>query len=617
VKIFGPSTKNQCESVKQERMKKDLSIATAEAKAYFEQYGSFGPKTENPKYEIIAVNSPVSTHVSSGNSRSANSGKVGGAPNVNVSYPIRSYSGSSGSGSGGSNDVLAMAAVTLGVAIIGGIISSARKARIAEENAKIEAENQRINHNKAVTENTYKNVSSELLGYGGEKKNGGSVAMSGLGLVSNFEVKDENAPFKPFVYNIEDLLEIYYTKYIDSNDLNPMFEEFYSDKTGRDINLILQHIKLEDDDRLAIDEYNAFVTHSSKNLLNEVSKYKSQIIKDTLDYAVIANDVYKPGSIIGSCTDYKLITGPEEAGELSNVLSALDALNNLKDDFFAKMYYDAQKERYVISFRGSTSSVNDWEENVKYASGRESEQFSNAMVVGEIIKNLTPEIKNKIILTGHSQGGGQASLAGAISGVKTFTYNASGVWIEGEYENITAFYSKKDPLNELQDNSHIIVKAITYPVTKASLAIAELGYTAKAVEFGSFFMGTSVNKDGDRISDHLIEISKSLISATTHEEIPEAIGKRIEIDNTVGFKSNLPKIVPMNPLVHDIAAEGEKYLNFHSMNRIQDYFENNCSLNLKKWNSLNYIQLQISEKFSDTKKFTKQRRLIDPGLIKK
>lgn len=614
-RIFGPASKTQCEQVKEQRMKQDVSEATARAKAIFEQTGSFGPKVENPRYEIVASENSGTSQSGSSISRVKNSTKIGGAPDVSVTRPSRTYTTTTTS-TGGRDELIAVAAVTLGVAIISGIISSARKARLDAAKALKDAENERIENNRIVTESAYKNVSSQLVGFGGKQPNKNNSAMSGLGLVSDFEVIDENAPFKPFEYEVEDLLELYYTKYIDCDNLNPMFEDFYSSKTGRDINLILQHIKFDDNDRRALDEYNAFVKSSRDNLVKEISKFKSSVKKDTLDFAVLANDVYDPGAIIGSCSDYKLIEYPDEAGDLKQVASALEDLNKLNDDFFAKMYYDENKDKYVISFRGSTTSFDDWNENANNASGQHSEQFSNAYVVGELLKNLPPELKDKVILTGHSKGGGQASLAGAISGIKTFTFNASGVWIEGEYDNITAYFSKKDPLNEIQDHSKLIAEISSVSILKVSLATAGLSYAAKAKEFGSYFLGADV-KDEKRLSEGLMEISKSFANITLNGEVPEAIGKRIEIDNTGDFKSFLPTIVPVNPIIRKSTEEVEKYMKYHSMNRMQNYFEKKYSVDQKKWNSLNYIQLKINEQLTNTDELIKQRRLLDTDLIKR
>ncbi|MCF0060629.1 lipase family protein [Dyadobacter chenwenxiniae] len=142
-------------------------------------------------------------------------------------------------------------------------------------------------------------------------------------------------------------------------------------------------------------------------------------------------------------------------------------------DFKAAIYKPSFKSpppKYVVAFAG-TDSVTDMEHNIKQGLGKKSEQYNYAMEIAKRIQNRVGTAN--VEFTGHSLGGGLASAASTVTGSKASTINSAGLNMatvkrlgidpevfEARAKNIDAFYSKSDPLNNIQDNFSLTPKAI-------------------------------------------------------------------------------------------------------------------------------------------------------------
>ena len=133
--------------------------------------------------------------------------------------------------------------------------------------------------------------------------------------------------------------------------------------------------------------------------------------------------------------------------------------------------YDMEAKEYVINAAGWEVRIpqdmyNDWgENNAKQAVGMIAEQFLIAKEIGDLI-NSNPALKDtNINFTGHSLGGGLASVAGLSTGRPTYTYNAEGVSDKilenfgllekkqnGDF-NITRYHTDNDILTNAQEYS--------------------------------------------------------------------------------------------------------------------------------------------------------------------
>lgn len=102
--------------------------------------------------------------------------------------------------------------------------------------------------------------------------------------------------------------------------------------------------------------------------------------------------------------------------------------------FFAEFYSNSQKKEYVLSIRGTDGNDKDWsdlESDIQLAMGKTPAQIKHAMVAYRRVKELAQKEFGSgynLYLTGHSLGGGLASLLSAKNaGLPTVTFNAPGM----------------------------------------------------------------------------------------------------------------------------------------------------------------------------------------------
>lgn len=148
---------------------------------------------------------------------------------------------------------------------------------------------------------------------------------------------------------------------------------------------------------------------------------------------------------------------------------------DLKDEdigFKSDLYKD-KNGNYVLAFRGTYSDpqhpendiVHDWskdwiDDNVAQGLGMGSKQYKKAIKLSQDINNRKPQ-KTKLVITGHSLGGGLATAGGAATGCETYAFNPAGVH-SNTYEmykvdhpntsKVHTYYSNQDFLNMGNNN---------------------------------------------------------------------------------------------------------------------------------------------------------------------
>lgn len=152
-----------------------------------------------------------------------------------------------------------------------------------------------------------------------------------------------------------------------------------------------------------------------------------------------------------------------------------EALEDSKSGFKARLY--KKKETYILAFAGTDPKKDDNEKETDWrdiiTDGRQAfgvddkdeGQFASAVSLSHEFFLKVKKKDCKLIITGHSLGGGLASIAGAKTGADTYTFNAAGVheWTYKDQnvnsenaQHIQAYYSNKDILNIAQNNRTIL-----------------------------------------------------------------------------------------------------------------------------------------------------------------
>lgn len=115
-------------------------------------------------------------------------------------------------------------------------------------------------------------------------------------------------------------------------------------------------------------------------------------------------------------------------------LGANDAVPGNDQEFRAEVYTDGDGN-YVLSYRGTAEGAADWDNNFRQGLGyetRDGDKFSvtavnTAVEFARVFGDAPGGSASNLAITGHSQGGGLASVGSIASGVPAVTFDASGI----------------------------------------------------------------------------------------------------------------------------------------------------------------------------------------------
>lgn len=149
--------------------------------------------------------------------------------------------------------------------------------------------------------------------------------------------------------------------------------------------------------------------------------------------------------------------------------------------FKASLYYNEKENLYILTFAG-TENLKDWITDIRQGIGLDDKKRGQYRKATELARKLQHKIKKEnLVITGHSLGGGLASIASATTGCNAYTFNAAGLHPKtlkdqelspNSMGQIQAYYSTDDPLNMIQNNRSILGPLL---VSSGNIFLAYLG----------------------------------------------------------------------------------------------------------------------------------------------
>lgn len=267
------------------------------------------------------------------------------------------------------------------------------------------------------------------------------------------------------------LMDLYKQGYGSSSLISQMFSEKFKELTGFDVYAINNKTSQTLEDSEVINSYNEYVDMVCKSIQEKLSAEEERVPE--LEMAAYSIAVYKDDGT-ESITDYfkpnplrdmSVIRNPQERSGAEKIVNFINE-NEGKSGFNSEIYYDKDQDKYVIAIRGSewkglfdSETYKDWlVADASFALLATSPQHDIAYKLAQTIKNSGIPL-DKIKITGHSLGGGLASIVGMITGCDTYVYNPAHVSLEA------AKHYKLDLSR--QDNIH------TYTAPKEAVTIVE------------------------------------------------------------------------------------------------------------------------------------------------
>lgn len=254
-----------------------------------------------------------------------------------------------------------------------------------------------------------------------------------------------------------------------STDLfSRMLSDQFKALTGFDIYELNNKIKPTPEELEILNSYNEYVDMVCKSAQDKLSAEEERVPE--LEMAAYSIAVYKDDGT-ENITDYfrpsplrdmSVIRNPQERNGAEKIANFINE-NEGKSGFNSEIYYDKDQDKYVIAIRGtelglSKEAIKDVGVDLAFALLAKSPQHDIAYNLAQIIKESGIPL-DKIKITGHSLGGGLASIVGMITGCETYVYNPAHVSLEAaKHYNLDL---------SRQDNIH------TYTAPKEAVTIAE------------------------------------------------------------------------------------------------------------------------------------------------
>lgn len=264
------------------------------------------------------------------------------------------------------------------------------------------------------------------------------------------------------------LLDLYKQGKRSTELFSRMLSDQFKALTGFDIYELNNKIKPTPEELEILNSYNEYVDMVCKSAQDklsaeedrvpelEMAAYSIAVYKD--DDTNLITDYFKPKPL----RDMSIIRNPQERNGAEKIVNFINE-NEGKSGFNSEIYYDKDQDKYVIAIRGTEfTKLKDLSADALFALLATSPQHDIAYKLAQTIKESGIPL-DKIKITGHSLGGGLASIVGMITGCETYIYNPAHVSLEA------AKHYKLDLSR--QDNIHTYTAAPNEAVTIAENAL--------------------------------------------------------------------------------------------------------------------------------------------------
>jgi hypothetical protein len=135
--------------------------------------------------------------------------------------------------------------------------------------------------------------------------------------------------------------------------------------------------------------------------------------------AIVADKIYQ----LADLSEIGLpLASPEQ---IQNIFGNPQILPRQSDDIRSQLYHDLHSDKFILCFGGTVPrSVNDWRNNFNQFLGKRAEQYVNGI---ELVNKIRDDYVDRVIVTGHSLGGGIATVAAIARKLKCFVFNPPAI----------------------------------------------------------------------------------------------------------------------------------------------------------------------------------------------
>lgn len=138
--------------------------------------------------------------------------------------------------------------------------------------------------------------------------------------------------------------------------------------------------------------------------------------------ALVAEKVYE----LSDLADLGIPAASPE--QIHNVFGSSEIVFHDDNGFHAKLYYDLRSGQFILGFGGTNfDNVNDWITNFNQFFGQQSDYYIQGL---ELVNKIRNNYIDRVIVTGHSLGGGIASVAAIAGKLHGYVFNPPAIHLK-------------------------------------------------------------------------------------------------------------------------------------------------------------------------------------------